>query len=55
MVRYRDEPGSNACGAYHPEAFVRERLAPPFGAIAFRPEGALGNPHQDLWLLRRPA
>ena len=23
--------------------------------LAFRPEGALGNPHQDLWLLRRPA
>ena len=55
VVGYADEAGSNACGAYHPEAYVRARLAPPFEVIAFRPEGALGNPHQDLWLLRRPA
>jgi SAM-dependent methyltransferase len=55
VVRRGDEPGSNACGAYHPETYVRERLAPPFEPVCFRPEGALGNPHQDLWLLRRPA
>jgi SAM-dependent methyltransferase len=55
VVRRSDEPGSNACGAYHPEAYVRARLAPPFQVIAFRREGALGNPYQDLWLLRRPA
>jgi SAM-dependent methyltransferase len=55
VVRRSDEPGSNACGAYHPRAYVRERLAAPFEVAAFRPEGALGNPHQDLWLLRRPA
>ncbi len=55
VVRRSDEPGSNACGAYHPQAYVRERLAPPLEVVAFRPEGALGNPYQDLWLLRRPA
>lgn len=55
VVRRSDEPGSNACGAYHPETYVRGRLSPPFATVAFRPQGALGNPHQDLWLLRRPA
>ncbi|HET9317064.1 MAG TPA: class I SAM-dependent methyltransferase [Vicinamibacteria bacterium] len=55
VVVYADEAGSNACAAYHPEAYVRTHLAPPFEVVAFRPEGALGNPHQDLWLLRRPA
>lgn len=52
-MRCGDAPGSNACGAYHPERYVAEVLAPPFSVAAFRPEGAEGNPRQDLWVLRR--
>jgi SAM-dependent methyltransferase len=55
VVGHADEAGTNACGAYHPEAYVRTRLAPPFEVVAFQPEGALGNPHQDLWVLCRRA
>jgi SAM-dependent methyltransferase len=53
VVRHDDRPGSNACGAYHPGAYVRERLPASFQVVDHIPEGALGNPFQDLWLLRR--
>jgi len=52
-----DDAGKNRCATFHPPAYVRERLAPAAGleVLEFAPEGALGNPHQDAWLLRRPA
>lgn len=53
VVRAAEDAGSNACGAYHPEAYVRDRLAAGFEVVEFLPEGAKGNPHQDLWLLRK--
>lgn len=51
VTRRDDRPGSNVCGAYHPEAYVRGNLARGFTVVDFVPEGALGNPWQDLWLL----
>jgi SAM-dependent methyltransferase len=53
VVRRDDRPGSNVCGAYHPEIYVRERLARGFSVVDFVPQGATGNPWQDLWLLRK--
>jgi SAM-dependent methyltransferase len=53
VVRSNDRPGSNYCGAYHPETYVRQHLARGFAVVDFVPEGAIGNPRQDLWLLRR--
>jgi SAM-dependent methyltransferase len=53
-VRHAEDAGSNVCGAYHPERCVRETLGAGWEVAAFVPEGALGNPHQDLWLLRKP-
>jgi SAM-dependent methyltransferase len=53
VVRRDDRPGSNVCGAYHPEAYVRQHLARGFTVVDFVPEGAAGNPWQDLWLLQR--
>jgi 2-polyprenyl-3-methyl-5-hydroxy-6-metoxy-1,4-benzoquinol methylase len=53
VVSRDDTPGSNICGAYHPEAYVRGRLARGFSVVEFVPKGALGNPFQDSWLLRR--
>lgn len=54
VVKNEGPPGSNLCGTYHPEAWVRTRLARGFDILDFVPEGALGNPWQDLYLLRRP-
>jgi SAM-dependent methyltransferase len=45
--------GSNNCAAYHPESYVRERMATGFDIVDFIPQGALGNPHQDVYLLRK--
>jgi SAM-dependent methyltransferase len=53
VVKRSEEPGSNVCGAYHPERYVREKLGEGFRVVEFVPEGAGGNPHQDLFLLRR--
>jgi SAM-dependent methyltransferase len=47
--------GSNACNVYHPESYVRERMAEGFTIVDFVPEGALGNPRQDVYLLRKNA
>jgi SAM-dependent methyltransferase len=53
VIRRDDSPGSNVCGAYHPETYVREHLSEGFTVVDFVAEGAAGNPFQDLWLLRR--
>ena len=53
VIRRDDRPGSNVCGAYHPEAYVRRVLAQGFTVVDVVPEGARGNPWQDLWLLQR--
>jgi len=53
VVRWGELPGSNLCSAYHPERYVRDVLADGFEVEAFEPEGALGNPTQDLIVLRR--
>jgi len=46
-------PGSNACSAYHPMTYVRDHLAGQLELLDFHPEGARGNPHQDLYVLRK--
>jgi len=53
IVTRHDVAGSNICGAYHPEAYVRRHMASGFAVVDFVPEGALGNPWQDVWLLQR--
>ncbi len=55
VVRRADSPGENVCGAYHPEAYLREVLAEGFEVLEIAPEGARGNPYQDLVLLRKTA
>jgi SAM-dependent methyltransferase len=54
VVRWGELPGSNLCSAYHPESYVRSFLAHGFELVEIAPEGALGNPTQDLIVLRRP-
>lgn len=47
-------PGSNMCSAYHPPGYVQNRMAPGLELVEFTPEGARGNPRQDLYVLRKP-
>ena len=53
VVRWGDVPGTNLCSAYHPEPYLRDTLAKGFDLVELEPEGARGNPTQDLVLLRR--
>jgi SAM-dependent methyltransferase len=53
VVRWTELPGTNLCSAYHPEAYVRDTLARGFDLVTIEPEGARGNPTQDVVVLRR--
>jgi len=53
VVRWGDLAGTNLCSAYHPERYLRETFADGFGLVRLEPEGARGNPTQDLVLLQR--
>jgi SAM-dependent methyltransferase len=45
--------GLNSCTAFHPETYVRNvMLGGMFRVCEFIPEGALGNPKQDIYLLQ---
>jgi SAM-dependent methyltransferase len=46
--------GTNICGVFHPESFVRNILAEGFSVIDFLPLGAK-DANQDMYLLQRPA
>jgi SAM-dependent methyltransferase len=52
VVTGEEAVGQNQCLAYHPEPYVRNILAKDFEVVDFFPEGALGNPRQDAYLLR---
>lgn len=53
VVRRAATAGSNLCGAFHPPSWVEENLLEGFRLLEHRPEGALGNPHQDYYLLEK--
>jgi SAM-dependent methyltransferase len=54
VVRYGKAAGTNLCSVYHPEAYVRDRLAGDFEVALSRPRSAAGNGRQDTFLLRKP-
>jgi len=54
LVRRAEGAGTNLCSAFHPEAYLRGAFSRGLQLLEHVPEGALGNPHQDLTLLRRP-
>jgi SAM-dependent methyltransferase len=54
VVKERDDAGTNRCGVYVSEAYVRTRLADGFRMVDFLPQGATGNPLQDLVLFQKP-
>ena len=53
VVRWSDVPGTNLCSAYHPERYLHETFAQGFAFLQLEPEGARGNPTQDVVLLRK--
>jgi SAM-dependent methyltransferase len=53
VVLDRSYAGTNLCGVYHSEAYVRKTWSRHFEVVRFIPEGAKGSPRQDLYVLRR--
>jgi SAM-dependent methyltransferase len=54
VIRYETLAGTNMCSTFHPAAYVQDTLAKGFEVVDYIPEGAKGNPTQDLFLLRKP-
>jgi SAM-dependent methyltransferase len=54
VVRRRSVAGTNLCTSFHPPEYVRESVAKGLELLVFSPQGAVGNPYQDLVLLRKP-
>jgi SAM-dependent methyltransferase len=56
VVRWPRVAGSNLCTTFHPEAYVRDRLAPAMELLEFASEGGtVGGRRQDLAVFRKPA
>ena len=53
VVRQPRVAGTNVCAAYPPVEAMRRVVPPGLEVVEHRPAGALGNPTQDLWVLRR--
>jgi SAM-dependent methyltransferase len=54
VVRWSEVAGSNLCTTFHPASFLHGPLSDGFEIVEIVPRGALGNPEQDLVLLRKP-
>ena len=54
VVKDQDSAGTNRCGVYVSEECIRARLADGFRVVDFLPQGATGNPMQDLVLFQKP-
>jgi hypothetical protein len=53
VVKREAAVGTNVCGAYHPEQWVRDNLTKRFEVVDFIPRGAR-DANQDIFLLRKP-
>ncbi len=53
VVRWGEVAGTNLAAAYHPPAWLRTRLTGELEHVAYSPEGATGNPHQDVHVFRK--
>ena len=55
VVRWPSTAGTNLCTTFHPEAYVRTRLAPELELVELIPEGGTtGGRRQDLVSFRKP-
>jgi SAM-dependent methyltransferase len=53
VIQNEGASGMNLCGAFHPESYVRTRLAAGFTVCDFIPAGSRGGIHQDIYLFRK--
>ena len=53
VVKCTELEGSNVCGCYHPEAYVRKHLTGDYEVIYYLATGAI-DVGQDIYILRKP-
>jgi len=53
VVKRTKHAYTSLCTAFHPPFFVGSQMAMGFKVVDFNPMGAKGNPHQDIYLLRK--
>jgi SAM-dependent methyltransferase len=53
VVRWSEAQGSNLCAAYHPPGSLERLLPLGLAFLELEPEGALGNPRQDVNVIRK--
>lgn len=53
VINNDEQTGTNICSSFHPESYVRNILAKHLTVVDFIPEGAKGNPQQDVYLLKK--
>lgn len=53
VVQGQSKAGTNSCGVYHPEAWIRRNLTEGFQVVDHIPEGATGTGTQDILLLQK--
>lgn len=53
VVKNENAAGTNRCGVYFSEEYLRNGFAGGFRVVEFIPQGARGNPNQDLALLQK--
>lgn len=53
VVVATEQAGSNACAAFHPEAYVRKHWTGQFSVVGFRPGQTGLAMEQDAWLFRK--
>jgi SAM-dependent methyltransferase len=49
-----ENEGSNICTAFHPDEYVRQKMARDLKFVDHVPEGATSNPRQDVYLFQKP-
>lgn len=52
VIRRQHLAGKNVCNAYYSQRYVRTRLTRGCEVVDFIPQGAAGNPTQDVYLMR---
>jgi len=53
VITQPGKQGKNDCAAFHPPGAFRSLVGDRFAVLEFVPQGAQGNPVQDLWVCRR--
>ena len=53
VTKATGDPGSNRFGSYHPRSYIESHFTKKMDLLNLIPCGALGNPYQDIFVLKK--